>query len=734
MKASTDCTRPLYVCGNEKIKLIGGIDGYFPDFGHHLENEMGGLWLYPVKLLDGFWMHFKDHTAGTVDCYMKADKFDNYPHKNEFCYSGGLGHTTVNAERTQLAPEGIKGIVVKYKFRNHGREAAECSTEFIARVDMKPVWLSEELGIFDGEKDEIWYRDEDNCFLAKDCDNPWYTVIGCSLPWKSSRTGDFWGPENTVGNGVSCAMSHDFVLGQGEEKEITFYIAGSELSEEDAMSNYRLLLQDKDFEKEKEERYEKILGQSRLIVADKKFQNIYDWAKVNADWLILDQETYGRGIIAGIPEYPWWFGCDSFYTLQGILCTGDIRLCRDTLTLIRDYSEKINGNGRIVHEILPNGYCPNPGNTQETAHFVSMVWKYFQWTGNREMLDQCLPYIRKSIAWLQEQDDDGDLYPSGYGIIEIAGLNMEMMDTIVYTCEAYGCYSKMLELTGETEEAEKFRALHTAMKQKINEELWDEEAGLYCDAYASYNTIREKQDVIEEQLKYSRSDETREHILKLLEERKGDACRERGWLLNRNWVINTPMETGIADEDKALRALEKMEGPDYIGDYGMYLDALKKNATMTISTGVMAVAQCMYGRTDEALRLLEKMFSSFSMATPGSISEMSPDYGCFVQAWTAYSIFLPVAGFFFGIEPKASEGRIYIKPSLPSKWSEASLENVRVLDGTVTVAARRREGQLAVTVENHTSFPVSVQKPGTCRGAGIQTADCAPGECCEVCL
>ena len=97
MKISTRCTSPQYVCGNEKIKLIGGIDGYFPDFGHHLENEMGGLWLYPVKILDGFWMRFIDNSAETVDCYMKADEFENFPHKNVFSYGGGLGHTAVTA-------------------------------------------------------------------------------------------------------------------------------------------------------------------------------------------------------------------------------------------------------------------------------------------------------------------------------------------------------------------------------------------------------------------------------------------------------------------------------------------------------------------------------------------------------------------------------------------------------------------------------------------------------------
>lgn len=714
MIATTRCTRPQYVCGNEKIKLIGGIDGYFPDFGHHLENEMGGLWLYPVKLLDGFWMHFIDHTAKTVDCYMKADEFENYPHKNVFHYYGSsLGHTTVVADRIQFAPEGMKGIVVKYVFHNQGKESCECTTELMARVHMVPVWLSEKVGLVAGESVEL--HQEDGCFVAKDSANSWYVIVGCDIPWDDSRIGDFFGPEITVGTGESLAMTHNFTLAPGETKEITFYMAGSELSEEEAREQYRLISLNKDYEGEKKAKYEKLIDTAKLVVEDKNFQNIYEWVKVNTDWLILDQDTCGRGIMAGIPEYCWWFGCDSFYTLQGILGIGDAKLCRDTLKLIKDYSEKVNGNGRIVHEILPNGFCPNPGNTQETAHFVTMVWKYFEWTGDREFLEECMPYIEKSITWLQEQDDDGDMYPSGYGITEIAGLNMEMIDTIAYTCEAYECYSRIMELKGDKETAEKYVSLYEQMKEKINRELWDEENGLYCDAYASYATIEEKRDVIEGMLESSHSDEMRAYILRILEERKNDGTKERGWLLNRNWPINTPIEIGIADRDKAMRALEIMDTPDYIGDYGMYLSAMYQGAQMTISTGVMAVAQAMYGRVDSSLALIEKMFTTFSMATPGAMSEMSSDYGCFVQAWTAYSVFLPVVRFFFGIEPKASEGKILVNPCMPSKWGNASMEEVPVLDGTVSVRAEKG----TLTVCNKTSYPVEILN-------GV--AQCLPGQ------
>lgn len=703
------CTRPQYACTNEKLKLIGSIDGYFPDFGHHLENEMGGLWLYPIKVLDGFWMHFIDHTAKTVSCYMQADEFKNFPHKNEFYYNHGLGHTTVVAKRTQIAPEGSLGVVVTYEFKNEGKEACECSTAFMARVNLRPLWLAEEINVFDGTEDEIKYFENENMFVAKDNSNPWYAALSCSVAPDDTRMGQFFGPENTTGNGVSCEYTHHFTLQPGEGKTLKFYIAGSFSKEEEAVSECKMLQQEKNYEQEKVKKYEDLYKVANLEIEDKNFENIYKWVKVNTDWLILDIEEYGRGIIAGLPEYPWWFGCDSFYTLQGVLCMGDYKLCRDTLSLIHDYSVKYNGNGRIVHEILPNGHCPNYGNTQETAHFVTMVWKYYEWTKDQSLLDETLPYIKKCIAWLQEQDDDNDYFPSGYGIIEIAGLNMEMIDTAVYTCEAYDCYSKICTLYGEDEESKKFKNLFEASKEQINKELWDDRAGLYCDAFASYETIKKKKDVIDGMLKEAKCDHVRDYMKLLLEERRDDGNQERGWLLNRNWVINTPMEIGIAPIDKANRALEIMSTDEFIGEYGMYLNSLSQSATMTISTGVMAVSQAMYRRSDEALRLIKKIFKTFGMATPGSISEMSPDYGCFTQAWTTYSVMLPIIRFFFGICPSAVEKKIYLNPCMPSEWTKASLGDVKVLDGSISISYERVGNQVKLNIKNNTEYPIILQ-------------------------
>lgn len=94
---------------------------------------------------------------------------------------------------------------------------------------------------------------------------------------------------------------------------------------------------------------------------------------------------------------------------------------------------------------------------------------------------------------------------------------------------------------------------------------------------------------------------------RLFEERKNDGNKEKGWLLNRNWVINVPLETGIATKAQAERALANMHTSDFIGPHGMYLDAMCQSAAMTISTGVMAVAQAQYGYADRALELIERI-------------------------------------------------------------------------------------------------------------------------------
>lgn len=711
MKVASNCTRPKYVCGNDKIKLTGTTDGYFPDFGHHLEKEMGGLWLYPVKLIDGFWMRFKDEEAKTVDTYILADRFENYPHKNVFHYNNGMGHTPITITRTQVAPDGLKGIRVEYEIKSPLRNNIDRHIEldFLTRVNLRPDWLAEELGIFDGDQDKIVYSDADHAFIAQDNENPWSVMVGCSENFDSYSIENEYGPEVTCGNGASVKMHFSYMIKPGEVKKLAFYFAGSLVSVEENKEAYQQIAQAVNCEQEKEKRLVELMKQTKLDVGDDRFETIFDWVKVHTDWLTLEVDGVGRGVAAGLPEYAWWFGCDSCYALQGMMMQGNFELCKNTIELLVKYSRQYNGNGKIVHEILPNSFSPNFGNTQETAHFLYLLWAYYQWTGDKETLASCFDYLTMGVTWLKEQDDDNDYFPTGYGIIEIAGLNMEMIDTAAYTAVAYECYANICKLFGKEDEASEWMDLAVKAQKAVHDDFWLEEEGLFGDCFASTEKIEQKKQMIMDQMEESGDEASERKFLAELA-KASDKKAEKCWLLNKNWVVNVPLEVGIADEHQAKMALKRLHTSEFIGQYGMYLEGLRRNATMSISTGVMAVAQARYGYSDRALELIQRLMKSFSMATPGSISEMSPDYGCYVQAWTAYGIVVPVVKYFFGIKPDASKNRITIAPQLPADWENgAKLTDVRVLDGTVSVEIYPKNGKIVCEVTNHTGASIEIK-------------------------
>lgn len=696
MAITTNAVSPKCICSSERAKLIGTTDGLFPDFGHHSEREMGGLWMQPIKILDGFWFRLHDLDAENVNTWIVADRFTAQPWGNEFEYLSGLGHTAVTIRRRQIAPDSAPGLVVTYRLHNHSDRPRHVETELLARTELYPVWYSLDSHFCQDGPDQGAYDEKTGTFRARDALNPWFAAIRCSRRPDRAEVGQHFGPQRTAGQGVSVSFHHSLTLPPWGEEELTFFMTGSIHSPQEADDNLTLLESPRDFLAEKQQRVDAMLRRSRLEVADESVTRAWDWGKVHTDWLTIDAQEYGRAIAAGLPEYVWWFGCDNCYTVQGLLCMGQYELARQTLKLIADYSERVNGNGRIVHEITPFGLCPNPGNTQETAHFVTAVWHYWQWTGDRTLMEELLPLLRKSMAWLEEMDDDGDLFPSGYGIIEISGLNAEMIDTIVYTAQAWGCFADMCEAAGDSAAAgtarEKFRLTCDA----LNTQMWDEEAGLYCDAYASPAFVRSCRERILSHRKNGCSPEDAAAFDAMVSRKEATCAGEAGFLINGNWVIDTPMETGLAPRDKAERALRAMDTPAFVGRWGVYLNALDRGAMMTISTGSLAVAQARYGHGDRALDLLHRMTDTFGMIGPGLLSEMSPDYGCLVQAWTDYALYVPVVRHMFGIQPMAQEVRL--TPAMPESWPEAGLTDVRVLDGCLSLHYTRTEAGYTLEV------------------------------------
>lgn len=696
--------RNRYLTPGDKTYIVGTQDGNFPDLGSHVQGEMGGVWNHLIKLMDGFWLRMSDNGKDFV-WLENAERYITYPYGSEFIYPAIYGG--IEVKRLQFCPQGKNGVVVTYVLENNSGTDKELCLEFVAKTDLSPVWSSERIGLQNGE-DKVEWDDVCQVFKAIDTMNSWNAVWGATEKAENHRL-DVPTYVSTAGSGKSASSNYKLSLENGKTAEVSFVIAGSKNSMDEALASYDDIIQNKErLLNEKKAYYADVITRGKISIPDKKLEEVYNWVKVNTEWLVADLEGVGRFLGAGAVEYQWLFGCDNSYSLQGVVASGNHALAEQTLTVIKNMSEKANGNGRILHEMAFNAFVSHPGNTQETAHFIMAVWNVFNWTGNQAFLTDMYPYMKKGIDFLlKDMDQNGNMFPEGYGIMEVSGLDAELIDVSVYTQQALEAMAAISALMNENTLSAEYASKALTLKNRVNNLFWDEEIGTYCDFYGSREqalSVAEgaihhvKQGWDEKNVNNTRAERiaTYEAIRDGIS--KYPEGTNKGWLTNRNWVISTPVETGIAPKDKALKQLDFVRNEN-CGEYGPYLAAVEKMHMMTISTGVQAMAECAYGRVDEAMWYINRITDTFGCVLPGSIAEMMPDYGCPTQAWTVYGVVTPLIRYIYGIQPEAQNQLVTFSPNLPKDWNRIAIEALPIGNGAIDYKVEKVADGLKVTLD-----------------------------------
>jgi len=316
------------------------------------------------------------------------------------------------------------------------------------------------------------------------------------------------------------------------------------------------------------------------------------------------------------------------------------------------------------------------------------------------------PAMKTGIDWLLgEMDQDKDLFPAGYGIMEVYGLNAELIDVAVYTQQALEAAARIAKSLNDTDAGDRYGKLAAVLKERINQRFWSEADGTYADFYGSRSQAISAAEGAIKQIGLKGADKLTRRDKDLIahyERMKGEFTampeRDRGWITNKNWVIATPMETGVAPRERAIRLLDRIRRENS-GEYGPYLSAVERQAMMTISTGVQAIAEGKYGRTAEAMWYVDRIVETFNRVTPGSISEMMPDYGCFTIAWTSYGIVLPLIEHVFGVRPDAANKTIVFEPHLPAGWDNISLEDLPIGANLISFSRTRAGKEVIYDIE-----------------------------------
>lgn len=699
-----------YITAGDRVYAIGAQNGSFPEIGWHIPDEMGGVWNHPIKLLDGYKATIK--TDNSYEELVNA-AFINYPYGNKFIYE--LEKLNLSVEQFQFSPDQYQGLVIEYTITNESALPFNGELEFESAFDLRPTWLGERSNMFDGE-DVVEFINDKNIIRAKDSKNNWFSLISSSEDILDSTIIS----SNYKGNGITTSANVDVSINANSSKKILFFITGSYQNITESQqelialkNNHDLLL------KKKKLRFKNVEDQSKLTTSDPEFDKVYRWLKYNSEWFIREVPQIGRGIAAGYPDYPWWFGCDSEYALQGYLSIGQFNLVKSNINLIANLSRETNTNGRIIHEASTNGVVFNPGNLNETPQFISLVWEAYKWTGDISILKDNFDLIKKGLQWISiEMDIDKNGFPEGAGMMEIHGLESEMIDVASYTQRGFEDAAQIADLLNEPKLSSDYKKKSIILKNKINEDFWVKDFNSYADFIASDQEVLHllddaitRADTLNKPWAVEEIKLTKKYVM---ENPSKDA---RPFVLHHNWVVNTPMEMGIADKDKARKALKTAE--KFVNPFGVFVTGIDRDdsagkdtgsfkgskmfsytgAVMTLPTGVSAISENNYGNPDKALDYLRRMGRSFSFALPGSIYEVSPDYGMFSQAWNLYSYAFPIVRQFFGINPDAANKTIIISPLMPKSWETASLKNVKIGDSSISLDYKKKINGYSIEIK-----------------------------------
>jgi glycogen debranching enzyme len=687
---------PYHTAG-DKLYMVGHQDGTFPPLGWHVKDEMGGIWAHPIKLWDGFTASYIHR--GEKVALQHATKFINYPYANEHRYEGA----EIEVSRLQFVPDGKSAIYVEYAFENKTNQPQPIQFTMEAISNLRPVWIGERTGMVDSQ-DLVSF--EDNQVIAKDQNNHWFAVMSAS-----QQASDQQQDKGTKPNTVVSKTSYSLSIPAKGKQIMAFVFGGSSVSKQAALAtNASVLTKGYIYAQAKKERFEKLASRSEIQLSDPVLTKALRWLKYNADWLINDVDGIGRGITAGMPDYPWFFGGDMTYSLQGLISSGRKDVAYSTIDLIAQLSEKTNGNGRIVHEVSTNGAVYNPGNVNETPQFASLIYKVYAWTGDKAFLARYFPLVEKGLEWLMKQDKDRNMIPDGNGMMEIHGLDSEMIDVAAYSAKAFLDASKMAEALGRGDLARDYLAKYNAIRIKINRDFWVPSSKSFADfSGTKEQALRLTNDAIE-RARGLKNDWAVEELQVLEKQiRANPDTSKRGFVLHHNWVVNTPMETGLADAEKASQALKTAE--KFRNKFGMYVTGIDRSQSsdkaesyaakvgkseftytgtvMTLPTGVQAISENNYGNPNAAYDLVQRMLRTFSFALPGSMYEVSPDYGMMTQAWNSYAFEVPVIQQFFGIQPLAYKKEINLKLSWPDSLRFGSIKRVEIGDNSLDISYQR---------------------------------------------
>ncbi len=453
-------------------------------------------------------------------------------------------------------------------------------------------------------------------------------------------------------------------------------------------------------------------------------------ARSLADLRLLVNDGPGPGehyVAAGIPWFSTLFGRDAIITAFETVAFRP-QLAAETLRVLaarqatRDDPGADAEPGKIVHELrtgemAATGEMPFGayyGSADATPLWLVLLGETFDWTGDRQLLDDLWPHALAALEWIDRYGDlDGDGFVeyrrrAPKGLINqgwkdssdsvrfhdgrVAAAPIALVEVQGYVHDAKLRLARLARTRGDPALAERLESDAARLRDRFEQAYWVPARGAYAMALD-----REKRPADADASNVG-------HALwsgVVSRERAAQvAARLTGERLDSGWGIRT-----LAAGEPGYNPLGYHTGSVWPHDNAIAVAGLKRYGFDDLSNGL---ATCLLEAAEHAPGFrLPELFCGFDRREVGV--PVPYPVACSPQAWSAAAP-LFIVRTMLGLRPDAAAHSLeLVRPHLPTWLGKLTLTGLRVGDasldllfhrwrGSTAAEVLRRDGQLDVTI------------------------------------
>lgn len=563
--------------------------------------------------------------------------------------------------------------------------------------DLKPMWPA---GL--GGQSAGW-RDDLKAFVISESRRRYNGLFGCPVATRGVST-----PAHQFASG---ALRFDIKVDPAEARR-SFYpliIAGGTNGRQPVVDLYnRLAATVEEQYKKTFEHYRRLRDEMMSVETPDAALNLaFEWAKVALDKGMVDNPDLGDGLVAGWgasgdgarPGFGWFFGGDAAINSYAMTAYGDFDAVRAALKFLAKYQR---ADGKIPHEIAQSAgmikwfdeYPYAYYHADTTPFYIAAVYNYYLQSGDRKLIEELWPALKKAYQFCADNDTDGDGIlensKAGLGASELGSLLNGLHQDIYLAATNLEASTAMVELSRVMNDGVLVRlALERENKahEAINTRYWNEATGRYTYALT----------------------------------------RDGGQNMEVTAWTAVPLMFRQLDERRVARTLSDHASSQLSTDWGVRMLSNRSSAYDPIAynnggvwpflTGFVALGEYAYGRRHSGFAHLKQVAQLtfddalgyhpeiLSGAYYRPLDESVPH-----QLFSAGMIVTPLVRGLLGLRVDAAAQHVTLAPQLPAAWERLRVKNLRVGAHRLLLDVRRDGASgLKFELEKDAGEPLTVE-------------------------